>query len=261
MAVTKIWDVKSHLGALITYVSNTEKTVSNCGEETLKSLVEYGVDDMKTEERKYVTAINCSADSAATEFNRLNEMHLGKSDTIAYHAYQSFAPGEVEAETAHKIGLQLANELWGDNFPIIVATHLDRGHLHNHFALPATGFDLTRYHDCKETYLKMREVSDRLCLEYGLSVVKHPLRGKTRHIGEIKAVSEGRATARSLIRRDMDVAIEHCFTYPQFVSTFQALGYTLEWRGKYLRIRPDQSEKFYRMDKLGEGYTYEDVQN
>ena len=261
MAVTKIWDVKSHVGALIAYVSNTEKTVSNCSEETLKALVEYGVDDIKTEERKYVTAINCSADSAATEFNRLNEMHRGKSDTIAYHAYQSFSPGEVDAETAHKIGVQLANELWGDNFPIVVATHLDRGHLHNHFALPATGFDLTRYHDCKETYMKMREVSDRLCLEYGLSVVKPPQRGKTRHIGEIKAESEGRQTVRGIIRRDMDVAIEHCFTYPQFVSTFQALGYTLEWRGKYLRIRPDKSEKFYRMDKLGEGYTYEDVQN
>ena len=261
MAVTKIWDVKSHLGALIAYVSNTEKTVSNCSEETLKALVEYGVDDIKTEERKYVAAINCSADGAATEFNRLNKMHFGKSDTIAYHAFQSFAPGEVDAETAHKIGVQLANELWGDNFPIVVATHLDRGHLHNHFALPATGFDLTRYHDCKETYLKMREVSDRLCLEYGLSVVKHPQRGKTRHIGEIKAESEGKQTVRSLIRRDMDAAIEHCFTYPQFVSTFQALGYTLEWRGKYLRIRPDQSKRFYRMDKLGEGYTYEDVQN
>ena len=261
MAVTKIWDVKSHLGALIAYVSNAEKTMSNCSEETLRSLVEYGVDDIKTEERKYVTAINCSADTAALEFNRLNEMHCGKSDTIAYHAFQSFAPGEVDAETAHKIGVQLANELWGDNFPIVVATHLDRGHLHNHFALPATGFDLKRYHDCKETYMKMREVSDRLCLEYGLSVVKHPQRGKTRHIGEIKAEQEGRQTVRGIIRRDMDAAIEHCFTYPQFVSTFQALGYTLEWRGKYLRIRPDQSEKFYRMDKLGEGYTYEDVQN
>ena len=261
MAVTKIWDVKSHLGALIAYVSNAEKTMSNCSEETLRSLVEYGVDDIKTEERKYVTAINCSADTAALEFNRLNEMHCGKSDTIAYHAFQSFAPGEVDAETAHKIGVQLANELWGDNFPIVVATHLDRGHLHNHFALPATGFDLKRYHDCATTYMKMREVSDRLCLEYGLSVVKNPQRGKTRHIGEIKAESEGRQTVRGIIRRDMDAAIEHCFTYPQFVSTFQALGYTLEWRGKYLRIRPDQSEKFYRMDKLGEGYTYEDVQN
>ena len=89
LAVTKIWDVKSHLGALIAYVSNTEKTVGNYSEETLKELVDYGVDDIKTEERKYVTAINCSADSAATEFNRLNEMHFGKFDTIAYHAYQS----------------------------------------------------------------------------------------------------------------------------------------------------------------------------
>jgi hypothetical protein len=106
----------------------------------------------------------------------------------------------------------------------------------------------------------MREASDRLCREYGLSVIETPQRGQTRHSGEIKAEQEGRQTVRGQIRRDMDAAIKHCFTYPQFVSTFQALGYTLEWRGKYLRIRPDSSSKFFRMDKLGEDYTYEAVQ-
>lgn len=86
------------------------------------------------------------------------------------------------------------------------------------------------------------------------------LNAEGRHIGEIKSEQEGRATVRGLIRRDMDEAIKHCFTYPQFATTFQALGYTLEWRGKYLRIRPDESTRWFRMDKLGEGYTYDDVQ-
>ena len=106
----------------------------------------------------------------------------------------------------------------------------------------------------------MREASDRLCLEYGLSVIKNPQRGKTRHIGEIKAEQEGRQTVRGIIRRDMDIAIKHCLRMQEFYNLFQSLGYTLEWRGKYLRIRPDHSTKFFRMDKLGEGYTYEDVQ-
>lgn len=260
MATTKIWDVKSHLNQLIAYVSNIEKTVEKFNEETLKALVSYGIDDLKTEERKYVTAVNCTPDNASEIMASLNKQSQSKSLTVAYHGYQSFAPGEVDAETAHEIGVKLANELWGDNFPVIVATHLDRGHIHNHFAFGATGFDLRRYHDCNETYRMMREASDRLCKDYGLSVIKNPQRGKTRHIGEIKAEKEGRQTVRALIRRDMDIAIEHCFTYPQFVSTFQALGYTLEWRGKYLRIRPDRSSKFFRMDKLGEGYSYEDVQ-
>ena len=262
MAVTKIWDVKSHLGALIAYVSNTEKTIVNFDDETLKALVSYGIDDLKTEERKLVTPINCTLDNAPNEMARLNSMSKSQSDTVAYHGYQSFARGEVDAETAHEIGVKLANELWGDkNFLVVVATHVNTETIHTHFAIGATAHNFVRYNDCATTYMKMREVSDRLCLEYGLSVVKHPQRGKTRHIGEIKAEQEGRQTVRGIIRRDMDAAIEHCFTYPQFVSTFQALGYTLEWRGKYLRIRPDQSERFYRMDKLGDGYTYEDIQS
>lgn len=261
MAVTKIWDVKSHLKQLIAYVSNVEKTIERFDEKTLQALVKYGVNDLKTEERKYVTALGCTPDNASEMMASLNKQSQSKSLTVAYHGYQSFAPGEVDAETAHKIGMKLANELWGDAFPVVVATHIDRGHIHNHFALGATGFDRKRYHDCNATYRRMREASDRLCKEYGLSVVKNPPRGKSRHIGEIKAEQEGRSTVRGLIRRDMDMAIGHCFTYPQFVRTFQSLGYTLEWRGKYLRIRPDRSSKFFRMDKLGEGYTYEDVQN
>ena len=158
MATTKIWDVKSHLNQLIAYVSNVEKTIEKFNEKTLKALVSYGIDDLKTEERKYVTAVNCSQDTASEMMASLNKQSQSKSLTVAYHGYQSFAPGEVDAETAHEIGVKLANELWGDNFPVIVATHLDRGHIHNHFALGATGFDLKRYHDCNQTYRMMREV-------------------------------------------------------------------------------------------------------
>ena len=130
MATTKIWDVKSHLGQLIAYVSDVEKTIEKFDDETLKALISYGIDDLKTEERKYVTAVNCTTDDASEIMASLNKQTQSKSDTVAYHGYQSFAPGEVDAETAHEIGVRLANELWGDNFPVIVATHLDHGHIH-----------------------------------------------------------------------------------------------------------------------------------
>ena len=261
MATTKIWDVKSHLSQLIAYVANVEKTIEKFDDETLKALVSYGIDDLKTEERKLLTPINCTVENAPTEMARLNSMSKSKSDTVAYHAYQSFARGEVDAETAHQIGIRLANELWGDkDFLVVVATHVNTGTIHTHFAIGATARNLVRYHDCNETYRLMREASDRLCLEYGLSVIKNPQRGKTRHIGEIKAEQEGRLTKRDIIRRDMDIAIKHCLRIQEFYNLFQSLGYTLEWRGQYLRIRPDNSTKFFRMDKLGEGYTYEDVQ-
>ena len=258
MAVTKIWNVRSHLKQLIDYVGDLHKSSENFSEDTLKALVEYGVDVLKTEERLYVSTLQCDLDSAVEIMEQLNSRSSSMSETIAYHAYQSFKRGEVAPHVAHEIGVRLAQELWG-NFPVVVSTHTNTGTIHNHFAFPATGFDMKRYHDCKETYRKIREVSDRLCREYGLSVIEKPM-GKGRHIGEIKAEQEGRATVRGLIRRDMDEAIKHCFTHPQFAATFQSLGYTLEWRGKYLRIRPDESTRWYRMDKLGEGYTYEDVQ-
>ena len=246
---------------MIAYVANVEKTSEKFDDETLKALVSYGIDDLKTEERKLVTPINCTVENAPTEMARLNSMSKSKSDTVAYHAYQSFARGEVDAETAHQIGIRLANELWGDkDFLVVVATHVNTGTIHTHFAIGATARNLVRYHDCNETYRMMREASDRLCLEYGLSVIKNPQRGKTRHIGEIKAEQEGRLTKRDIIRRDMDIAIKHCLRIQEFYNLFQSLGYTLEWRGQYLRIRPDNSTKFFRMDKLGEGYTYEDVQ-
>ena len=259
MAVTKIWDVKSHLTELVKYVTNQEKTDVKYNEDTLKALVSYGVNALKTEERKYVSGINCTAENAARVMAQLNAWSKSKSDTVAYHGYQSFAKGEVTPQVAHIIGVQLATELWGEKFPVIVATHLDRGHIHNHFAIGATASDLTRFHDCKDNYERLKSVSDRLCRQYGLSVVEHPKRKQTRDIGEIKAEEEGRYTVRGQIRRDIDIAVSQRDSWQYFVPTFEALGYSMEYRGKYLRIRPDGSSKWFRMDKLGEGYTVDDV--
>lgn len=258
MAVTKIWDVKSHLRELIKYVEDTEKTSINISDDTISTLLEYGVDSLKTEQRLYVTPINCDLENAADIMTKLNKNSRSKSDTIAYHGYQSFARGEVDAKTAHEIGVKLAEELWGKDFPVIVATHINTGTYHNHFAFPATSFSGMRYNDCNTSYRKMREISDRICREYGLSVIEKP-RNKARHIGEIKAEQAGRMTVRGQIRRDIDETIKHCIYYSEFEKVFQSLGYTLERRGKYLRIRPDNSAKWFRMDKLGEGYTEQDI--
>ena len=259
MAVTKIWGVNNNLYQLIAYVCNPSKTTEQANEETLKVLIEYGADPNKTEQRLFVSGVGCELEDAVEEMTRCLNKSSKDSKRVAYHAYQSFKSGEVDAEVAHKIGVQLANELWGNNFPVIIATHLNTSTVHNHFAFPATGYDGKRYNMCNATYRRIREVSDRICAEHGLSVIKNPQRGRTRHIGEIKAEEEGRMTVRGVIRRDMDIVINHCFNLKQFMTEFQALGYTIEPRGKYMRIRPDQSTKWFRMDKLGENYTFERV--
>lgn len=260
MATTKIWAVKERLRQLIEYVCDLEKTTENETSEALKNLIWYDADESKTEQRLYVTGIGCTPENALSVMNNNLSTYPTNSDRVAYHAYQSFAEDEVDPKTAHAIGIAFAKEMWGENFPVLVTTHLNTRHVHNHYAICATGFDGKRFHADGENYRRMREVSDRLCQEYGLSVIKNPQRGKTRHIGEIKAEQEGRLTKRDIIRRDMDIAIKHSFRIQEFYNLFQSLGYTLEWRGQYLRIRPDNSTKFFRMDKLGEGYTYEDVQ-
>ena len=136
MATTKIWDVKAHVSKLLAYVANKNKTTME---------VEHGTDDEEmrlaaemlglpsdhfaTEEKKFVTGINCTPENANEVMLALLE-GVDSSDIQAYHGYQSFKPGEVTPDVAHVIGIQLANELWGEDFPVIVATHIDKGHVH-----------------------------------------------------------------------------------------------------------------------------------
>lgn len=126
-----------------------------------------------------VTGINCSADSASEQMSAVKE-HFGKpSGNVAYHAYQSFKPGEISPEDCHQIGLELAKKLWGDRYQVLVATHLDKEHLHNHFIINSVSFiDGKKFNDNRSAYRMLRETSDDLCRQYGLSVIEKP-RGKT----------------------------------------------------------------------------------
>ena len=216
-------------------------------------------DHFATEEKKFVTGINCTPENANEVMLTLLE-GISPSDIQAYHGYQSFKPGEVTPDVAQAIGIQLANELWGEDFPIIVATHIDRGHVHNHFCIPATGFSGRRYHDCNATYKLMRDTSDRLCREYGLSVIENPSKDKHKHIAEVHAEKKGIPTMRDQIRADIDAVANNEFLSKNFYNRMRSLGYTFERRGKYLRIKPYGYNKFFRLDKLGAGYTEEDIE-
>lgn len=109
---------------------------------------------------------------------------------LAFHAIQSFDPGEVDAELAHQIGIELANHMWGDRFEVLVATHLDKAHYHNHFVINSVSFkDGKRYYDNRQNYYRLREVSDQLCEKYNLSVIKDP-QDKSLHYSEWKCIKE-----------------------------------------------------------------------
>ena len=266
MATTKIWDVKAHVSKLLAYVANKNKTTmelevksDNEAENLAAEILGLPPEHFLHEEKKFVTGINCTPENANEVMLTLLE-GTSPSNIQCYHGYQSFKPGEVDADTAHAIGIQLANELWGEDFPIIVATHIDRGHVHNHFCIPATGFSGKRYHDCNATYKLMRDTSDRLCREYGLSVIENPGKDRRKHIAEVHDEKKGIPTMRDQIRADIDAVAKQEFIIKNFYNRMRSLGYTIEQREKFLRIKPYGYDKFFRLDKLGEGYTEEDIE-
>ena len=266
MPTTKIWDVSAHVSKLLAYVANKNKTTMEFenknfdeSERLAAEILGLPYDHFATEEKKFVSGINCTPENAKEIMLSLLD-DTDSSDIQAYHGYQSFKPNEVTPDVAHAIGVQLANELWGEDFPVIVATHIDKGHVHNHFCLSATGFSGKRYHDCKATYKLMRDTSDRLCREYGLSVIEKPKQQGTKHIAEVHAKQQGIPTIRDQIRADIDSVVKYEVTLKSFYKRMQLLGYKFEYRGQYLRIKPYGYNKFFRMDKLGAEYTEEGLQ-
>ena len=189
MAVTAIWSVKGSVGKVLRYVANPAKTWNGQYAEaakfhTVERVLEYDADAMKTEKQFYVTGINCSdcPASAAEQFRATKETWKKPGGIVCFHGYQSFEAGEVTPDIAHEIGVKLAKQLWGDRFQVVVSTHTNTGKIHNHFCLNSVSFtDGKRYYDQKATYYKMREVSDDLCEDYGLSVIEHPGRGSKQY--------------------------------------------------------------------------------
>ena len=133
MAVTSIWPIKGRVDRVINYARNPEKTTEGSYGElaslhAIDNVVEYAADDMKTERRSYVSCLNCREDTAAAQFMETKRLWGKLGGRVCYHGYQSFKADEVTAETAHEIGVKLAQELWGDRFEVVVATHCNTGH-------------------------------------------------------------------------------------------------------------------------------------
>lgn len=238
MAVTKIWDVKSRLDHVISYVKNSEKT----------------------EEQLFITGLNCHPETAREEMLLTKRQFQKTEGILAFHAYQSFAYGEVTPEAAHEIGVKLAQELWGDRFEVVVTTHLDKAHLHNHFVLNSVSFlDGRRYYDTHATYGRIRQVSDRLCREYQLSVVEHPQTGRRYSYAAYLAKTDGRPTWHGEILADLEAAIQSSRTMHQFYHALRELGYTWKPGAKYFTLRPPGKERFVRIDRKHPEYSVENI--
>ena len=256
MATTKIWAVKSRVDHVLEYAENKDKTRNDAWSEvdyqSMRDVMDYAMNDAKTEKQYYVSGINCSPDTARREMQG-TKYAFGKEDGIlAFHGYQSFKPGEVTPDLAHEIGIKLAEELWPDH-QVIVATHLDKEHIHSHFVVNSVSLHGRKFYATKASYRQMRAASDRLCKEYGLSVITEHQEYYPKHYAEWDAEQNGQPTWRSSIKVDIDEAIKYSMTFQQFISEMKKKGYVLERRGSFLRIKAPGMQRFVRLRSLGAG--------
>lgn len=295
MATTSIWSVKGWLGKVVIYVENPDKTMNpeiaklpelsgmeDTETQGLSDVIAYAVNAEKTRQREkpgaaegegiddesekvmeqYVSGINCAPTTARSEMMAVKRRYGKDEGIMAFHGYQSFAPGECTPAMAHEIGVKLAEELWGSRFQVVVATHLDKAHhLHNHFVVNSVSFaDGLRYHRSNQDYRDMRNASDRLCREYGLSVIENP-KGKAKHYGEWRAEKEGKPTYLGMIKADVDEAIAKARTEKQFFHYLKEKGYSIKF-GKDITVRAEGRDRGMKLARnLGEEYTIESIRS
>lgn len=264
MAVVKIWKVTSRLDKVIGYVSNTDKTINeNYEEAAIQSLHDtlcYAVDADKTEDKYFVKGINCQSEFALEQMIETKKEFKKTGGILAFHAYQSFAPGEATPAIAHTIGKEFAKRMWGDRFEIIVATHVNAHCVHNHFLLNSVSFiDGKKYYDNKKNYAKMRELSDVLCREYGLTVVESPMSGQTKKYDDYEAEKNNMPSKNTVIKRDIDECIKLSISEQDFLNRMKKRGYTFNFDGKYATIRHQNFERARRLKTLGDEYTPESI--
>ncbi len=270
MAVTSLWRVKGYIGKVVMYAMNPEKTTESVSfqtgaekvsaENTLGGIVSYVERDEATNLESLVYGIKCHKDTAVQDMMAVKRKFEKTDGVIAYHGYQSFAEGEVTPDKAHEIGKALAKELWGDRYQVLITTHLDKySHIHNHFVINTVSYvDGKKYHRTKQDYYNMREVSDRLCKEYGLSVIRNP-KSKGKSYAEWRAEFEGRPTVRGTIREAIDIAVSGSGSRLEFLDAMDQMGFIIDQSGKYPKIKHVGGERFVRFSSLGPGYSPEEI--
>lgn len=260
MAVTKIWRIRGNVGMVIDYANNPEKVRGEYPTDSLADIsdvLEYADDDIKTESHLYTSGINCNKRKAKEEFTETKEMYGKTGGIVAIHGYQSFEEENLSPEEAHEIGVQLAKELWGDRFQVIVATHLNTDHVHNHFVINSISFrDGKHFHMCTARYLEMKEVSDRLCKEHGLSVIEKT-QGKRIPYNMYMREKNGDPVRYNVARDAIDYAVKRSLNMEEFKAELRTLGYSFQFdqNRKYWTVTVPGWERPIRTYRLGSEYT------
>ncbi len=226
---------------------------------TLNKALDYIMNPKKTDNTLLVDGYACSPQIAFYEFNQVKKNADKTDGTLALHLIQSFSPGEVDYETAHKIGIELADKILKGRFQYVVATHTDKGHIHNHILINSVSFkDKKRYHSSPNSYYYIRRTSDKLCKEYGLSVIDNPKeKGKSHY--EHSQEKQGKSW-KTLLRQTIDRCILKAQSWDDFLILMQRENYEIK-TGKHIAFRAEGQERFTRAKTLGADYSEEQIRN
>ncbi len=244
MAYTRIHAIKATVQKALKYICNSEKTDGQI----------------------LVDSFACGIETAHYDFMDALSKSSGVGDKQAFHLIQSFAPGEVDFDTAHQVGIELADKLLENKYSYVIATHIDKEHCHNHIIFCAVdNVEHKKYNDCKRTYRHIRNLSDELCREHGLSVII-PAGQKGKSHYEWQMAKEG-TSWKAQMKYDMDNAIREAHSYEDFISWMQTKGYEVKGETfgdnalKYLSFCALGQSRFTRVSErnFGVGYTKEAI--
>ena len=236
MAVTKIKPIKSTLKKALDYIQNPDKT----------------------DGKMLVSSFGCSPETADIEFEFTIAQALNRGNNLAHHLIQSFEPGEVDYQKAHEIGKQLADAVTKGKYEYVLTTHIDKGHVHNHIIFCSVNFvDYHKYNSNERSYYGIRNMSDRLCRENGLSVVAPQKGGKGKSYAEYIAEKTG-TSWKGKLKIAVDALIPQVSSFEELLSRLQAAGYEIK-PGKYVSCRAPGQERFTRLKTLGADYTEEAI--
>ena len=246
MAYTRIHAIKSTVAKAVAYICNPDKT----------------------EQQLLVDSFGCSPETARHDFEYALSRTKQSDKNQAYHLIQSFAKGEVSHEEAHRIGIELADKLLGSKYSYVVATHTDKGHPHNHIIFcAADNIDHKKYNACKKSYYHIRQLSDELCKEHGLSIIE-PSGRKGKKYVQWKAEQEGTSWKKRL-QEDIDECIRIAKSYEDFLRLIKEKGYTVtgekigDPHAKYIKFTAPGQERPVRgsFRNFGAGYTKEEIKD
>ena len=228
----------------------------------LQHVIDYGKNGDKTENGALVSSINCGVATTYEEMALIKKFYQKEDGILGYHIIQSFDGFETSPENANKIGQQLSEEMWGDKFQVVICTHVNKQNVHNHIIINSVSFvDGIKYHNSKTNIAFIREVSDRLCLENGLSIIDTPKSNKEKEIAEKRIDNFNRRDDKMQeVINDIDEAIKSVKKYSDFKFVLSAKGYEIYDKGKCFTVKSPYYSRNIRLKRVfGEGYSLDSI--